>query len=87
MRPKLQALGGLHALVLNAGVMFPPYMLTEEGIEWQFGVNHVAHFLIARELQGLLVASAPSSCVAVSSLAHEWPKPAGGAPAHERQRR
>ncbi len=30
-------------LVLNAGVMAPPYTLTVDGLEQQFGVNHVAH--------------------------------------------
>jgi NAD(P)-dependent dehydrogenase (short-subunit alcohol dehydrogenase family) len=30
-------------LVLNAGVMASPYTLTADGLEQQFGVNHVGH--------------------------------------------
>jgi NAD(P)-dependent dehydrogenase (short-subunit alcohol dehydrogenase family) len=37
------AVGKLDMLVLNAGVMVPPYTLTADGLEQQFGVNHVAH--------------------------------------------
>lgn len=34
----------IDALILNAGVMIPPYGKTKQGIEQMFGVNHVGHF-------------------------------------------
>jgi NAD(P)-dependent dehydrogenase (short-subunit alcohol dehydrogenase family) len=33
-------------LINNAGVMVPPYTLTKQDFESQFGVNHLAHFLL-----------------------------------------
>ena len=56
-------------LVLNAGVMATPYTITEDGIEIQFQVNHVAQYLVARELKGLLLKSKQPRIVFVSSLA------------------
>ena len=41
--------------------------LTEDGIEQQFAVNHVAHQYLAQLLLLLLKASQPSSIVSVSS--------------------
>ena len=73
VEPHLKRLGGLHSLILNAGVMSHPYTLTEDGIEWHFAVNHLSHFMIAHELQDILVASAPSTVVSVSSIAHILP--------------
>jgi NAD(P)-dependent dehydrogenase (short-subunit alcohol dehydrogenase family) len=65
------------ALVLNAGVMRPPFALTEDGLELQIGVNHFGHALLARELEPLLVAAAQrrgaASVVVVSSSAHYRP--------------
>lgn len=42
----------IHALVLNAGVWFPmkEYKKTSDGFEIHFGVNHLAHFEMARLL-------------------------------------
>lgn len=40
----------LHILVNNAGVMITPYMKTKEGFEFQFGVNHLGHFLLTNKL-------------------------------------
>ena len=57
----------LHMLVLNAGVMHPPYTLSKDGIELQWAVNHVAHQLMAQNLLPLLERSQPSTVVSVSS--------------------
>jgi len=67
----------LNGLILNAGIMFPPFELTKDGIESQFGVNHVAHFALVKDLLPLMEKnSEQSTIVAVSSLAH-WFAPKG----------
>lgn len=63
----------LHSLVLNAGIMVPPFTLTADGIESQIGVNHFAHFLLTKLLLPVLsstaTAASPVTVVAVSSAA------------------
>jgi len=61
----------LHILLLNAGIMcVPERTLTQDGIESQFGVNHVAHHLLTLLLLDVVKASSPSRVVVVSSAAH-----------------
>lgn len=65
----------LNLLINNAGIMANPTReLTEDGHEAQFGVNHLAHFLLFHRLKPLLLASAtpefPSRVVSVSSSGH-----------------
>lgn len=63
----------LHILINNAGIMWTPAKWeTKEGIEMQFGVNHIGHFLLTNLLLDTLKASAPSRIVIVSSLAHTF---------------
>eukprot|EP01127_Copromyxa_protea_P014226 TRINITY_DN391_c0_g1_i1.p2 TRINITY_DN391_c0_g1~~TRINITY_DN391_c0_g1_i1.p2 ORF type:complete len:338 (-),score=75.22 TRINITY_DN391_c0_g1_i1:22-1035(-) len=60
----------LHMLILNAGVMaIPERTTTKFGVETQMGVNHVAHFYLAKLLDKKLEESAPSRVVSVSSFA------------------
>ena len=56
----------------NAGVMMPPYGLTADGFETQFGTNHLGHFALTGRLLGLLLESEAPRVVSVSSLAHLW---------------
>ena len=64
----------LHVLICNAGVMATPAGTTKDGFETQFGVNHMAHFLLFQLLKdALLAASSPSfhsRVVMVSSSQH-----------------
>jgi NAD(P)-dependent dehydrogenase (short-subunit alcohol dehydrogenase family) len=64
----------LNVLLNNAGVMACPEDKTADGFEMQFGVNHVAHFLLFQlSKQTLLASSTPeleSRVVALSSSGH-----------------
>jgi len=61
----------LHILINNAGIMAGPEKKTEDGIEEQFGTNHLAHFLFTVHLIPALKAAAPSRVVCLSSVAHK----------------
>ena len=64
----------IDVLINNAGVMVPPYTKTADGFELQFGVNHLAHFLLTNLLLDRLKQAPSARIVNVSSLAHEWGK-------------
>lgn len=57
-------------LILNAGVMIPPFSRTADGFELQFGTNHLGHFALA----GLLLDHVTDRVVTVSSTAHKTGK-------------
>ncbi len=59
----------LDVLICNAGVSVPPERKerSDDGLEVHFAVNHLAHFLLVRELADLLKSSAPSRVVVVAS--------------------
>ncbi len=72
MAARIQAREGpLKVLVNNAGVATPQRQVTEDGLELQFAVNHLAPFLLTNLLRDRLVADAPSRVVTVASLVHE----------------
>ena len=48
-----------------------PYAKTADGFESQFGVNHLAHFLLTTSLIPQLKAGKPSRVIVVSSLANK----------------
>ena len=59
----------LHVLMNNAGVANKHRVVTVDGYEQIFAVNHLAPFLFTRELMPLLRAGAPSRIVNVASVA------------------
>jgi len=77
----------LNSLILNAGVMIPPFGRTAEGLEMQIGVNHFGHFLLTQLLLPQLeaaTAAGVATIVAVSSNAHFVSYPEGILPSIER---
>jgi NAD(P)-dependent dehydrogenase (short-subunit alcohol dehydrogenase family) len=60
----------LDLLINNAGVMMPPYSLTKDGFELQFGTNHLGHFALTGLLMSSLLAAPGSRVVTVSSNGH-----------------
>jgi len=62
----------LDVLIANAGIMGTPFGRTSDGFELQFGTNHLGHFLLVNRLVPVLVATAPSRVVVVSSFGHRW---------------
>ncbi|HMC37445.1 MAG TPA: SDR family oxidoreductase [Actinomycetota bacterium] len=60
----------LDVLVNNAGAMYSPRQITEDGVELTWAVNHLAPFLLTNLLLDRLVQSAPARIVTTSSDAH-----------------
>jgi len=61
----------LDLLVNNAGIMIPPFSLTEDGFESQMGVNYFSHFLLTNLLMDKLKGTPNSRVVSLSSIAHK----------------
>jgi NAD(P)-dependent dehydrogenase (short-subunit alcohol dehydrogenase family) len=57
-------------LLNNAGLVLRKRVVTADGHETQFQVNHLGHFLLTHLLRGALVAAAPARVVNVASDAH-----------------
>lgn len=66
----LARVSAIHALVNNAGAIFPERRLTVDRVEETFAVNHLGPFLFTHLLLDRMRASAPSRVVIVSSEAH-----------------
>ncbi|KAI4300134.1 hypothetical protein L6164_033545 [Bauhinia variegata] len=67
----------LNILINNAGVMFCPFNLSEDGIEMQFATNHLGHFLLTNLLLDKMKQTAKDSgiegrIVNLSSIAHTY---------------
>ncbi|KAM6551056.1 hypothetical protein CsatB_000864 [Cannabis sativa] len=65
----------LNILINNAGVMFCPFQLSEDGIEMQFATNHLGHFLLTSLLLDKMKDTARTTgvegrIVNLSSIAH-----------------
>lgn len=61
----------IDVLINNAGVMFLPYRETADGVEMQFGTNHLAHFALTGLLLPQLLAAPEPRVVNVSSIFHK----------------
>jgi NAD(P)-dependent dehydrogenase (short-subunit alcohol dehydrogenase family) len=59
----------LDILINNAGIMYPPYAKTEDGIESQFAVNYLGHFLLTSLLLKIMPDTSYSRVVSLSSNA------------------
>ena len=72
IREKLKAhqVSTLDALINNAGTFTYRMMLTSEGFEMQWAVNHLASFLLTHELLPLLRSASFARVVTVSSASH-----------------
>ncbi len=62
----------LDMLILHAGIMQLPELQLVHGVERQFAVNHVGHFLLTLRLLDQVVAADAGRVVVVSSGAHRW---------------
>ncbi len=65
------AVGTLDVAIFNAGIMTPPYALTEDGFESQFQVNYLGHFLLFQRLFDLIARSDQKKVISISSLSSE----------------
>ena len=57
-------------LINNAGAIFSRRILTEDGFERTFALNHMAYFVLTAGLRDRLVAAAPSRVINTASNAH-----------------
>jgi NAD(P)-dependent dehydrogenase (short-subunit alcohol dehydrogenase family) len=60
----------IDVLINNAGNIFPTRQVTPDGLESTFATNHMAYFVLTRELRDRLLASAPARVVNTASRAH-----------------
>ncbi len=66
-----QAHDRLDSLINNAGLIIDERRETEEGFEMTFGVNHLGHFLLTRELLPLLEKTPGARLINLASDAHK----------------
>lgn len=62
----------IHYLINNAGIWTSGLEYTEEHIEKQFGVNHIAHFLLTHLLLPALRKAEQGKILTVSSESHKY---------------
>jgi NAD(P)-dependent dehydrogenase (short-subunit alcohol dehydrogenase family) len=61
----------IDVLLNNAGAVFTRRMVTSEGLELTFALNHMAYFVLTQGLMERLTASAPARIVSTASAAHQ----------------
>ena len=75
---QVRALGmPIDMLICNAGIMALPTLEQVYGLEKQFVVNHLGHFVLVHRLMEQVRAAAQGRVVAVSSLGYRWAPEAG----------
>ena len=62
----------IDVFVNSAGIIAGPYKTTQEGIENQFGSNHIGHFLFTNLLLPKILASPSPRVVSVASDGHRF---------------
>lgn len=67
----------IDVLMCNAGIMALPELEKVNGLEKQFAVNHLGHFLLVNLLLPQVMAAAQGRVVVMSSSAYKWAPPAG----------
>lgn len=60
----------LDVLINNAGLMVDSFKTTQDGFEYQIGVNHLGHFLLTQCLLPSLIAAPEARVVTVASAIH-----------------
>ena len=60
----------IDVLINNAGALFTPRQVTEDGLELTFATNHVSYFVMTHFLRERLIAAAPARIINTSSDAH-----------------
>ncbi|MFQ5583478.1 MAG: SDR family oxidoreductase [Calditrichia bacterium] len=60
----------LHVLISNAATFYTKLHYSVDGIEMQFAVNHLSHFLLTNLLLDVIKQSAPARIINVASNAH-----------------
>jgi WW domain-containing oxidoreductase len=68
----------IDAAICNAGVLGSPKRIVKHGVELQFLVNHLSHFLLIGKLLDQIKAAERARIVVVSSRAHKDLAPAEG---------
>ncbi|XP_014671877.1 PREDICTED: WW domain-containing oxidoreductase-like [Priapulus caudatus] len=62
----------LHIFILNAAVFALPYSKTEDGFETIFQVNYLSQYYLTNLLEDVLIRSAPTRIVVLSSESHRF---------------
>jgi NAD(P)-dependent dehydrogenase (short-subunit alcohol dehydrogenase family) len=61
----------IDVFIFNAGIMTPPYSMTENGFESQFQVNYLGHYYLFSLLKNLLLNGELKKVISISSLSSE----------------
>jgi NAD(P)-dependent dehydrogenase (short-subunit alcohol dehydrogenase family) len=67
----------IDVLMCNAGIMSLPQLEQVGGLEKQFAVNHLGHFLLVHRLLDKVKAAPQGRVVVMTSSAYKWATPAG----------